>query len=196
MSLPQAIRVRISSEAAGAISLTPVVVREMRVSELVEMMLAVYGKDTVRIAGCLERGAFVSGASRLRWEGWEPNAAALAALLQSFPDDDPQRPFDPTRCLRAIFRSASQHVEVERAVALRRRLFQRRTFWDALMQLIASGPLEYLCYDYRQRSDRYRCQLSPAAIAGLLENARLRYQALEEQLRRLRVDAVDLDVER
>jgi len=64
MALPPIVRVKLSSEAAESISITPVVVREMPVRELVEYMLGVTGKDEARIRELLLRGSLVSGASR------------------------------------------------------------------------------------------------------------------------------------
>ena len=48
MALPDRIRVKLSSEAAEGISITPVVAREMPLRELVEYMLGVTGKDAAR----------------------------------------------------------------------------------------------------------------------------------------------------
>jgi len=49
MALPPTVRVKLSSEAAGSISLTPVVVQEFAVRDLVENILAVTGKDESRV---------------------------------------------------------------------------------------------------------------------------------------------------
>ena len=79
MSLPPTVRVKLSSEAAESISITPVVVQEMPVRELVEYMMGVTGKDEARIAELLLRGSLVSGASRFRWVGWEAAREDLRA---------------------------------------------------------------------------------------------------------------------
>jgi len=71
MPLPEKIRVKLSSEAAESIALTPVVVQEMALRELIEHVLGVTGKDEARIRDLLLRGTLVSGASRFRWPGWE-----------------------------------------------------------------------------------------------------------------------------
>src|SRR5205809_6358593 len=99
MALPDRIRVKLSSEAAESISLTPVVVREMPVRELVEYMLGVTGKDEARVRELLLRGTLVSGASRFRWSGWEADPQSLTALLATFPDAEPMRPFAPDRAV-------------------------------------------------------------------------------------------------
>ena len=72
MALPPTVRVKLSSEAAESISLTPVIVQEMPLRELIEYMLGVAGKDEGRIRELLLRGTIVSGASRFRWSGWMP----------------------------------------------------------------------------------------------------------------------------
>src|SRR6185295_10049209 len=111
MALPDRIRVKLSSEAAEGISITPVVAREMPLRELVEYMLGVTGKDEARVCELLRRGTLVSGASRFRWSGWEADGPAVSELLRTFPDPDPTRPFAPERCVRAILRGGRQPVE-------------------------------------------------------------------------------------
>ncbi len=143
MPLPDTIRVKLSSEAAEYISLTPVVVQEMPVRELVEHMLAITGKDETRIRDLLLRGALVSGASRFRWSGMDADAGSLQALLASFPDPDPSRPFAAARCMRAVLRGPRQPIGIPREIGMRRgfldRIFGRASFWDLLMGIAASG---------------------------------------------------------
>jgi hypothetical protein len=177
--------------------MTPVVVREIPLRELVDLMLGIMGKDFERVRESLVRGTFVSGASRFRWEGWDPDPAALEELLQTFPDGEPSRPFEPARCSRAVFRAGTLRVEVSRDVAAKRRMFQRKTFWEALMDFAAAARPEYVCYSYRERADRYRIVLAPSALASLLESsARLRYTDLAAHLRGLPAEVLELDVER
>ncbi len=178
--------------------MTPVVVREMPLRELIDLMLGAMGKDLERIREALARGSFVSGASRIRWEGWAPeDTSALESLLGSFPDSESSRLFDSTRCSRVIFRAASLRVEVDREIAAQRRLLQRKSFWEALMEFAASRTPQYLSYSYRDRADRYRLPLLPSECAALMENARLlRYDALARQLRGLPAESIELDVQR
>ena len=68
MPLPQTVRVKLSSEAAGAITITPVLLQELPVGELIGHVLGLAGKDEARIREILFRGTLVSGASRFRWE--------------------------------------------------------------------------------------------------------------------------------
>src|SRR6185369_15429590 len=119
MALPDRIRVKISSEAADSISITPVIAREMPLRELVEYMLGVTGKDEARVRELLLRGTLVSGASRFRWAGWEADAQDIAELLGTFPDPDPQRPFVPARCVRVILRGGRQAIEIPREAGMR-----------------------------------------------------------------------------
>src|SRR5260370_34894030 len=93
MALPGTVRVKLSTEAAEAISITPVLVQELPVRELVEHMLGVTGKDQPRIRELLLRGTLVSGASRFRWVGWEPDLDSLPELLATSPHPAPGRPF-------------------------------------------------------------------------------------------------------
>src|SRR5437016_221087 len=112
MALPQTVRVKLSSEAADSITLTPVVVQELPLRELVEHMLGMTGKDELRIREILLRGTMVSGASRFRWAGWEADGAGLRELLATFPDADPARIFAAERCVRVVLRGGRQAIEV------------------------------------------------------------------------------------
>jgi hypothetical protein len=195
--MPDTIRVKISSETAGCVSLTPVVVKDMPVTELVETMLGVTGKDAARIRELLLRGAFVAGASRLRWQGWEAGVAEIEALLAAFPDPDPSRPFARARCVRAVLKGPPSPVSISREAGAARGLFRRRSFWDALMDLAGISAPRYLGYSYRDRADRYAAELSPAAVHLLREAAHgLRYTAIEAQVRRGPLESVEFYVER
>src|SRR5213079_446365 len=114
MPLLDTIRVKLSSEAAEYVSITPVVVQEMPVRDLVEHMLGITGKDEARIRDLLLRGTLVSGASRFRWVGWDAEVEGLRELLATFPDADPLRAFAPEGCLRAILRGGRQVIEISR----------------------------------------------------------------------------------
>src|SRR5437773_8469704 len=112
MPLPQTIRVKLSSEVAESIALTPVVVQEMAVRDLVEHALGITGKDEARIHDLLLRGTLVSGASRFRWTGWEAGAQDLHDLLATFPDPDPHREFAAGACVRALLRGGRQVIDI------------------------------------------------------------------------------------
>jgi len=184
MALPPTIRVKLSSEAAESISITPVVVQEMPVRELVEYMLGVTGKDEARLRELLLRGSLVSGASRFRWTGWPAAAEDLRELLATFPDPDPSRPFLATACTRVILRGGRQPIEVPREAGTRKGLFQRETFWDVLMKVSAATAPAYLGYSYRERCDRFLREFSLAELGQLRAGSSLvRYTILADQVR-------------
>jgi hypothetical protein len=192
MPLPDRVRVKLSSEAAEAISLTRVVVQDMPLHELIEHALAISGKDRTRIRETLRRGTLLSGASRFRWDGWEIDAADLESLLAAYPDPDPSRPFDRSACVRAILRGA-RPIEVPRDAASRHGLLRRANFWDRLMEIVAPAGCVYDSFSYRDRADVYRARLEPAAAAKIREAAALlRFATLRERVRRGGYDAIDL----
>jgi hypothetical protein len=197
MALPQTIRVKLSSEAAEAISLTPVVVQELPVRELIEHLLGVTGKDEARIRELLLRGTLVSGASRFRWVGWEAELDGIREVLTTFPDPDPARPFTAERCLRATLRGGRQAIEIPREAAERKGLFQRKTFWDLLMEVVGGGVPAYVGYSYRERADRYIRELTLAEATRVREGSGLvKYSTLSEQIRVAAFVQVELWVSR
>jgi hypothetical protein len=184
MALPQTVRVKLSSEEAGAISITPVVVQEMPVRDLVEHLLGVTGKNEPRIREVLRRGTLVSGASRFRWAGWEADAESVKELLASFPDADPTRPFAAGRCVRAILRGGGRTCEITREVGSRKGLLQRASFWDHLMEVAGAADAAYAGYSYKDRADRYVRELSPADAQRLrVASDAVKYSTLRDQLR-------------
>ena len=197
MALPPIVRVKLSSEAAESISITPVVVREMPVRELVEYMLGVTGKDEARIRGLLLRGSLVSGASRFRWTGWDAGLENLRELLATFPDPDPSRQFAATNCMRATLRGGRQPIEIAREAGVRKGLFQRESFWDALMKVISGAAPAYAGYSYRERADRYLREFTHAELGQLRAASGLvRYTILSDQIRTLAFTQAELYVKR
>ena len=183
MALPATVRVKLSTEAAEAISITPVLVQELPVRELVEHMLGVTGKDEPRIRELLLRGTLVSGASRFRWVGWEPDLDGLRELLATFPDPEPERPFTADRCVRAILRGGRQPIEIPREAVARKSLFQRESFWDLLLRVIGATPPTYADYSYRERADRYVREFTHAEIAHLRASCGIvKYTTLRDQI--------------
>src|ERR1039458_7209530 len=124
MALPPTVRVKLSSECAGSISITPVVVQDMPVRELVEYMLGGTGKDEARIRELLLRGNLVSGASRFRWTGWDVDLEGLRELLATFPDADASRRFAAANCTRATLRGGRQPIEISREAGGHKSLLQ------------------------------------------------------------------------
>ena len=197
MPLPSAVRVKLSSEVAESISITPVVVRDIPVRELIEHMIGITGKDESRLHDLLLRGTLVSGASRFRWTGWDADREAIREALASFPDPDPERRFAPELCIRAALRGPGRRIEIPREIGQRKPLFRRASFWDTLMEVAASSELRYVDYVYRERADCYSATLSLAALERLRESARLvKYSTLQQQILHTNLESVDLFVAR
>jgi hypothetical protein len=184
MALPPTIRVKLSSEAAEAISLTPVVVQELALRELIEHMLGLTGKDEGRIRELLKRGTLVSGASRFRWAGWDADAEGVREVLATFPDADPSQKFAASRCVRAILRGGRQALEIPREAGARKKLFQRASFWDLLMEVAAAGAATYGGYSYKDRADRYWRELTVAEAEWIRAGSdAVRFSTLRDQVR-------------
>ena len=197
MALPESIRVKLSSEEAGAISITAVVVREMAARELIELMLGIAGKDPGRIHELLLRGTLVSGGTRFRWQGWEADRESIERILATFPDSEPGLPFAPERCLRVVLRGPGCRIDLPREVASKKRLLRRRSYWDVLMEAAESAAVHYVEYSHREHADCYRMEVSPQAAARLRGHAALvGYSGLEAQIRSAALEIVDLFVER
>lgn len=197
MAIPQTIRVKLSSEEAGSVSITGVVVRDIPLRELVTLMLGITGKDAARVHDLLRRGTLVSGATRYRWQGWDAGLDNVAELLETFPRPDPSRPFSADHCVRAVIQGPGYGTELPRELGVRRRLFRRRSFWSALMEVADQESLRYIDYSYKEKADCYRVELSLSAAERLRGHAGLvRYPTLENQIRSGSVEAVDLFVER
>ena len=184
MALPQTIRVKLMSEAAGFISLSPVVAQELPLRELIEQLLAVTGKDAERIREILQRGTMVIGASRYRWAGWDADMDELRQLLAGFPGSDPARPFLAERCICMVLAGEGQEVSILREAAARRRMLRRRTLWDDLMAVAGERAAAYAGYSYRYRADRYIRELSSGEAARIRDAARrARFDALSGRVR-------------
>jgi hypothetical protein len=201
MPLPDTIRVKLSSEAAEYVSITPVVVQEMPVRDLVEHMLGITGKDEARVRDLLLRGTLVSGASRFRWTGWEAQPESIRSLLASFPDADPSRPFDAAQCKRVVLRGPRQPIGIPRDIGASRgfwaRILRRKTFWDLLMEIAPAGKPQYSAYSYRDRADVYQMALGGADVQRIREGARLvPFTALQSQIRGVPVDTAEFYVVR
>lgn len=197
MSLPDSVRVKLSSEAAESIAITPVVIRDIPIRELIEHMLGVAGKDPARLHELLLRGTLVSGASRFRWAGWDADREAIRGLLAGFPDAEPGRPFAAALCVRATLRAPGRRIEIPREIGLRKPLFRRSTFWQILMDVAGSSGLRYVEYSYRERADVYSAALSLAGLEQLRAGAPLlKYVTLQQQIAHTALESADLFVTR
>jgi len=196
-ALPPTIRVKLSSEAAGAITLTPVVVREMPPAELMEFIVGVTGKDVDRIREILERGILVTGASRFRWEGLASSRESILEMLVRFPDADPSRPFRAAQCSAAILCGPACRIEISRETGAKKGFLRRRSFWDALMEAAGAGAPDYMQYLYKERADCYRLKLTREGAEMIRAAAsRLVYPGLARQLQAAALEVVELHVNR
>lgn len=155
MALPETVQVRISSEAAESIALTPVVVQSMPLRELVRQLLVITGLQPERIRYLLERGTFVSGTSRFRWAGFAADPAELDALLAAMPAADPSRPFSAQQCRQLTCSGKAGTAVITREIGQRKHWWKRRAFWDEAMRLAAAHPPQYRDYSYTDQADRY-----------------------------------------
>lgn len=195
MALPATIRVKLSTEAAGSITMTPVVVEEIPFRELAGEIAAVCGKDGARFEAILRRGSLVSGATRFRWEPVAVSPEELAEALAMLPDPEPQRPFDASRCVRAFLAGPGVRVEIFREAAAARRLFRRASFWERLLE--AAAEARYVTYAYRERADSYRAAISEQQRAAIRASAALiKYRGLAQAVQSARFDSIEFLVER
>jgi hypothetical protein len=184
------VRVKISSEAAGTIALTPVIVQEMTFDDLIERIAAVTGKDRPRIDEVLKRGTVVSSGSRLRWDLIDATEVETSLALAKLPNPDPTIRFDPQQCREIVLRAERTAVSLTRQVGSKKRLFSRSSFWA---HIIATFPAPAYCtYSYAERADVYHLAISDEQRAALHKAASLlAYSALATKVRALFIEHVD-----
>jgi hypothetical protein len=184
--LPETITVRYTEESAAYLAMTPVVKQTFQIAELVDMVVRVTGKDAARVERILRGGAIVYNGYRYSWEGFTPAPQELAGVLAAFPDDDASRPFDAASVSAIILEigggAERALVEISREQAVAKRLFSRRSPWDALISCAKEFPPRYEKYDHGRQGDRFRSVLPYEAarrlVEGLCEAAprRLRFE--------------------
>jgi hypothetical protein len=82
-------------------------------------------------------------------------------------------------------------------VASRKTLFQRRTFWDVLMEVAAREAAGYAGYSYKEHRDRYLRELSHADAEQLRAAAdEVRYSTVRDQIRTIPFSQMELFAER
>ncbi len=190
MALPEMIPVRFTEEEAEFVSVRPVRRQVFRIEQLVDMILSVTGKDQARIEQILRAGSVVFHFYRYWWEGFEADSEALGRLLAQFPGDEPRREFRARECSAVLIETgghpARNTVELPRALAARRKLFHRRSFWDALMELAERKPPAYQNYSYAHRADLFALPVNAPEKAALVAQAtRLAPRELHGQVRAL-----------
>ena len=197
LALPEHIPTKISSEAAGYVSMSPVARQNMPAAELIERILGLTGKDPARIREILSQGTLVSGPSRYRWQPLDAEEDELAALLTSFPDPLPDRPFEASRCNLIVARGKRGDVSLSREAAEPRRRLKKESYWDVLIELFERAGPRYERYSYSERADVYSVELSFETAAELQSRAKLlKYTSLIEQLHYAELTAAEAFVER
>jgi hypothetical protein len=176
MPLPETISVRYTDEEAGYVTVRPVVRQEFRLSELLDMILSVAGKDVTRVRQLLHSGTVVYHFYRYTWTGFDAGEAELAAALARFPDPDPARPFAADLCTMAVFESGGVHpkhlMELPRGAGSKRRLFRGQSFWERLVEIAVNEKVSYHGYSYGRRADLYRLDLNGENTEQIAEAAK------------------------
>ena len=191
MALPETIPVKRTEEEAEFVSVRPVVRQTFRIEQLVDMLLAVTGKELPRLQQILRSGTIVYHYYRYWWAGFEAAAEELRELLAKFPDADASRAFRGEACTRVAIERTEGHAatrqaaaEVERDAASRKRLFRARSLWDCLLDAAREEPPRYLTYSYARRADIYALEVAGAARERLaMEIERLAPRDLRGLLR-------------
>lgn len=198
MALPEFVRVKLSPEDAGAITLAPVVAQELRLADLVAIIVQAAGKDRERLGRILRAGTILSGATRYRWSGWEVALEEIDALLAAIPDPEPARPFVAERCVIAVLEEAGgRRIVIPHRVGAKRRWLRRAAFWDTLMAVARAGRLSYVDYSYKEKADRYRLDLTAEASGQVRAATRLLpFRLLADRLRRAALARIDFYVTR
>jgi hypothetical protein len=194
MSLPDTISVRYTDEEAGYVTVRPVVRQSFQLSELLDMVLSVAGKDVARVRQLLHSGTVVYHFYRYSWIGFDVDQAELAAALAKFPDADPLRPFAPDQCTVAIFESAGikpRHLmELPREAGSKRRMFRARSFWERLLEIAGNEKVSYHGYSYGRRADIYRFDLNHENVLQITQAVkRLGPRSLQAVIRVLQESA-------
>ena len=176
MTLPESILVRYTEEEAGYVTVRPVVRQTFRLDELLDMILSVTGKDTVRVRQILHSGTVVYHFYRYSWAGFDANEAELTAALTRFPDADPSRSFEAGKCTLAVFETAGAHpkqlLELNRTAGLKRRMFRGQSFWERLLEIAAGEKPAYQTYSYGHRADLYRLDLNEENVLQIAQAAK------------------------
>jgi len=182
--LPETIAVKYTEEEAEYLSMRPLVRQTFRAPELVDMIVQVAGKDSARVQQILRAGTVVFHSFRYWWQGFDPDAAALAEILAKYPDADPARPFRAADCAEVILESSgspprhSLSITKESAAKagnplqrIARALRNKPTFWQVLMNFAEEFRARYREYSYTRRADLYSIALTAQQIARLTQEA-------------------------
>jgi len=187
--LPETIAVKYTEEEAEYLSMRPLVRQTFRAPELVDMIVQVAGKDPARVQQILRAGTVVFHSFRYWWQGFDPDQAALAEILATYPDADPARPFRAADCTEVILESSgspprhSLRITKESAAKssplqkITRALRHQPSFWQILMNFADEAQAQpqprprYREYSYTRRADLYSIALTAQQIARLTQEA-------------------------
>jgi len=163
MSLPEQIAVRYAEDDAGYLTMRPVVKQSFRPAELTDMVVSVVGKDAARVQQILRTGTVLYHGYRYWWDGLSTETAEIEGLLTAFPDDDPSRPFEPSKVSTILFESGGgtqrNLVEIDAKEAGEKKLFGKTSAWNVLMEFAARHPPHYEKYSYARHADMFRVTL-------------------------------------
>jgi hypothetical protein len=181
--LPETIAVKYTEEEAEYLSMRPLVRQTFRAAELVGMIVQVAGKDSARVQQILRAGTVVFHSFRYWWQGFHPDAAALAEILAKYPDTDPTRPFRAEDCVEVILESSGSpprhSLRITRDAAAKssplrkiaRVLRNKPSFWQILMKFAEEARPRYREYSYTRSGDLYSIALTPDQITRLAQEA-------------------------
>lgn len=193
LALPKAVPCKVSSESAGYLTMAAVERREVPLIALGARILAVCGKDVGRVADILAGGRLVSGGSLFRWAPIQASAMELAGFLDNYPDDEPDRVLDPSRCTKIVLRGTRGPVEITSEIGRQRRLFRRICFWDEALKVLAGLTPRCQRYSYSDEADVFVAVLTPEARERLRSIAPLlRYSSLERSVNEIQGSRVTL----
>jgi hypothetical protein len=181
--LPETIAVKYTEEEAEYLSMRPLVRQTFRAAELVDMIVQVAGKDSTRVQQILRGGTIVFHSFRYWWPPFDPDPAALTAILAKYPDADPARPFRPDDCVEVTLESSGSPPRHSLRIAkqaaakahplqkIARALRHKPSFWQVLMNFAEEARPRYRDYSYTRRADLYSIVLSAQQIARLTQEA-------------------------
>jgi len=176
MPLSETIAMRFTEEDAGYVTVRPVVKQTFRLAELADMVVSVTGKNVPRVQQIFSAGTVVYNGYRYWWDGFSSNENEVTGLLALFPDDAPARLFNPEEVTAVSLEigggTQRSLVDITRREASAKRLFQKRSPWEILLDAAKVSTPRYERYSHGERADVYRVHLSPEMAAALLKQLR------------------------
>jgi hypothetical protein len=176
MPLPETISVRYTDEAAGYVSMRPVVKQTFRLHELADLIVSVTGKDAARVQQLLRTGTLLYNGYRYWFQSLNADETEVRALIAAFPQDEPARPFEWSQVVTILYDTGGgaqrSTLEISRDLASKKRLFAKKSPWDVLGETVQEGGVRYQKYAHGRRADLYRLALTYEKAQYLLEKMR------------------------